>query len=268
MTQMNSNYEVITVNNTELTVDISRLSNTNDLFFNATEMAKRFKKRPDDFWKQEQNREYLEALVTLSAGNESDFVRAKRGGKYQGSWFHKDLALQFARWLSPMFAVQLDKWIFARLEQERISQNALSTHKSTPEWIAARADGKVERKSETDAIKEFVEYAKASGSKSPDMYYTLLTRMENDLLFLKKGKFKNLRNAMSSRQLMTVAVADGIIERAIHDGLNQRLFYKDIYQTAKARVSSFVTLYGKSEIVDRALLQNDSRIELPDQVAA
>lgn len=115
---MKPRYEVVAVNDTEITVDVSLLSKTDEMYFNATEMAKPFGKRPDDFWKQEQNREYLAALVTLSEGNEDDFIQTKRGGKYQGTWFHKDLALQFARWLSPMLAVRLDQWTRERIKQE------------------------------------------------------------------------------------------------------------------------------------------------------
>ena len=113
-----SKYELIEINGRQLAVDVSMLTKAGKLFFNATPMAKQYNKRPDDFWKQEQNRAYLKALVTLSQGNEADYVYAKRGGKYQGTWLHKDLALQFARWLDPFFAVKLDQWIVARLGQE------------------------------------------------------------------------------------------------------------------------------------------------------
>lgn len=115
---MKQKYEVAAMNEAEITVDVSLLSKTDEMYFNATEMAKPFGKRPDDFWKQEQNREYLEALITLSEGKRDDFIYTRRGSKYGGTWFHKDLALQFARWLSPVFAVRLDKWTTNRIEQE------------------------------------------------------------------------------------------------------------------------------------------------------
>jgi len=117
---MTIKYEVIDINGFDITVDVSLLIKTEELFFNATEMAKPFGKRPDDFWKQEQNKEYLEALITLSEGNKNreDFVQTKRG-KFGGTYFHNDLALQFARWLNPMFGVKLDKWIIAKLKEEQ-----------------------------------------------------------------------------------------------------------------------------------------------------
>jgi len=58
--------EIVDVGITEITVDVSLLTKTEEMFFNATQMAKPFGKRPDDFWKQSQNKEYLDALITLS----------------------------------------------------------------------------------------------------------------------------------------------------------------------------------------------------------
>lgn len=117
---MTTKYEIIEIDQTEITVDVSLLTKTEELFFNATQMAKNFGKRPDDFWKQDQNKEYLEALITLSEGNKNrdDFVQTKRG-KFGGTYFHNDLALQFARWLNPIFGVKLDKWIIAKLKEEQ-----------------------------------------------------------------------------------------------------------------------------------------------------
>ena len=98
---MKTKYEVIEVDQAEITVDVSLLSKTEEMFFNAMQMAKPFGKRPNDFWKQPQNEEYLEALITLTEGNKNrdNFVQTKRG-KYGGTYFHNDPALQFARWLS------------------------------------------------------------------------------------------------------------------------------------------------------------------------
>jgi hypothetical protein len=111
--------EIAIINTLELNVDVGLL-NQDQLFFNATELSKPFGKRPDDFWKQQHNVEYCEALITLSQGNKNNFV-VTRKGKYGGTWLHQDLALAFARWLSPLFAVRLDKWIGQRLiaEQQR-----------------------------------------------------------------------------------------------------------------------------------------------------
>lgn len=124
---------------------------------------------------------------------------------------------------------------------------------STEEWQQARIEGKTDRRIETDGIKAFVDYAKSQGSENADMYYSNFTKMENAALFVVAGKFKNLRDVMTSKQLKTIGVCDTIIERAIDDGIKQGLPYKEVFQLAKTRVINFSALYGKSEIVQKML---------------
>ena len=133
-----SNYELISVGSIDLTADISLLAKTSDIFFNATQMASKFNKRPDDFWKQKQNKEYLQALITLNGGNKNSYVFTKNG-KYGGTWLHKDLALQFARWLNSIFAVRLDYWIRKRIQKEN-------------DWKQKRLEAKTGFLPMTDAI--------------------------------------------------------------------------------------------------------------------
>ncbi len=66
---MKTKYEVVEVNRSEILVDVSLLIKSEEVFFNATQMAKPFGKRPNDFWKQPQNEEYRNALITLQEGN-------------------------------------------------------------------------------------------------------------------------------------------------------------------------------------------------------
>ncbi len=115
---MKSKYEIVKVNDAHITVDVSLLAKSDDMYFNATEMSKSFARRPNDWLVLKEAKEYIDALtVTRISGNE-DLVKTKRGGKYQGTWFHNDLGLAFARWLSPMFAVKIDRWTRDRLHQE------------------------------------------------------------------------------------------------------------------------------------------------------
>ena len=131
---MKTSYEVVTVSGTEITVDVSLLAKTDEMYFNATEMAKPFGKRPNDWLSLPDTKAYIDALVTENSGNDDetgqptitgksgnsqDLIITKRGSKYGGTWLHADLGIAFARWLSPVFAVRLDKWTKARLSQER-----------------------------------------------------------------------------------------------------------------------------------------------------
>lgn len=60
--------------------------------------------------------------------------------------------------------------------------------------------------------------------------------------------------------MLKVATADQIIEKALEDGMEQKLDYHDIYQLAKERVIQFSNIIGKSQVI--ALLEQDKQLNL------
>ena len=72
---------------------------------NATEMAKTFNKRPIDWLQNKQTEEFLNELAKVRKSTLADLVQVTRGGDNPGTWMHEDVALEFARWLSPAFAI-------------------------------------------------------------------------------------------------------------------------------------------------------------------
>ncbi|MEE6029840.1 KilA-N domain-containing protein [Avibacterium paragallinarum] len=132
-----------------------------DAYLNATAIAKRFNKRPNDWLTLPTTQEYIEALSkaeTRKSGNatkveKSHFVKTVRGGKNlskQGTWLHRRLAVPFARWLNVEFAIWCDEEIEKILigqkqanllttendtitpEEQRLIQNAVAaTHQRT-----------------------------------------------------------------------------------------------------------------------------------------
>lgn len=74
---------------------------------NATEMAKPFGKRPTDWLRLPSTQDFLAKLAEVRKSH-NGFVTTIRGGNdrsAQGTWLHEDVALEFARWLSPSFAI-------------------------------------------------------------------------------------------------------------------------------------------------------------------
>lgn len=120
--------------------------------------------------------------------------------------------------------------------------------KANAEYIEARQQGKLIRRTETDTIKDFVEYATAQGSQNAKMYYSNISRMQNQALFLFDQKYKNLREILDINQLSIVKIADKIVSKAIQEGMAQGLHYREIYQMVKSRIETFATLHGKSSI--------------------
>lgn len=89
----------------------SKISFAHDenIMVNATEMAKPFGKRPVDWLKTQSAIEFIKALTEVKILTSPDFqsVTVVKGGttESQGTWMHEDVALEFARWLSPKFAI-------------------------------------------------------------------------------------------------------------------------------------------------------------------
>ena len=78
-----------------------------DGWINATDVAKRFGKRPVDWLKQDETKQYMGVLAET------------RRGRYQsGTWLHPKLGVAFARWLDLKFAVWADLHIDALLRGE------------------------------------------------------------------------------------------------------------------------------------------------------
>ena len=87
-----------------------------DGFLNATAIAKHFGKVAKDYLKTEQTKEYIKALAEYLSNGMKILVEVKQlvivkngapetGG---GTWLHPKLAIHFARWLDPKFAVWCD----------------------------------------------------------------------------------------------------------------------------------------------------------------
>jgi len=130
---------------------------------------------------------------------------------------------------------------------------ALSSQKQSQEWIENRANGKLIRRNETDAIKDFIKYARIQGSKSSQRYYILFTKLCNDQMFICKGKFKNKREVMSASQLLDIKFMDSVVAKWIIKGMAESLPYKDIYQLVKKKVMIVAEIYGKSEIIEKQI---------------
>ena len=128
------------------------------------------------------------------------------------------------------------------LQQSIQSQNT--------EWIAQRSSGKIIHREKTDIIKDFIEYAKSQGgsAKGCGMYYSNIAKMENKALFILEQKFPNFRDILNLNQLATITSADGIAKKAIREGIDDGLHYKEIYRMAKNRVETFADLHGKTFI--------------------
>ena len=109
------------------------------------------------------------------------------------------------------------------------SMESLLRERTSTVWIETRKQGKLTRKSETDVIKELVEYAKDQGSTHADMLYMTYSKLANALAGTKD------RDLATISQLHNLSLFENIILTMIRDGMAEGLGYKDIYKICKDR---------------------------------
>jgi phage antirepressor YoqD-like protein len=99
-----SNLSKFNYNGSEITFDLGN----DQVMANATEMVKPFKKQPSDFLRLKSTLDYIKAYKTsrgIPREEMSGLIHQKIGGGNPGTWMHEDVAMEFARWLSPEFAI-------------------------------------------------------------------------------------------------------------------------------------------------------------------
>lgn len=190
---MKPKYEVAKLNEATITVDVSLLAKTEEMYFNATQMAKPFGKRPAKWLESREAQEYIDAILEVRNSDigYSGLVRTTKGGKYQGTWLHNDLGLAFARWLSPLFAVRLDQWTRERLKQEE-------------SWHRQRLESKTGFLPMAEAVQEAHEHPEHYHfSNEADMINRIVLGMSSKA-FREEHGVKRVRDALTAEQLKEI----------------------------------------------------------------
>lgn len=125
-------------------------------WFNATEMAALYDKRPIDWLRLPETGRYVDALCLRFEVRKSHFVKTVRGGDVakQGTWMHQKLATRFAQWLDVDFAI----WCDEQIEQILLSGQG---------WQQSRNDAAAGYRLMCDVVSDVL---KAEG-KTPKPYH-------------------------------------------------------------------------------------------------
>ncbi len=142
-------------------------------------------------------------------------------GRYGGTYAHKDIAFEFATWLSPEFKLYLIKE-FQRLKEVESQKLALG-------WDVKRTLTKINYKIHTDAIKKHLIPESISKNKV-NMVYANEADVLNVALFGKTAKEwrdenpnkeGNIRDYSDVTQLVVLANLEGMNAELIRQGLSQ-----------------------------------------------
>lgn len=143
-------------------------------------------------------------------------------GKSGGTYAHKDIAFEFASWISAAFKLYLVKE-YQRLKEEESNRLKL-------EWNFQRTLAKVNYKIHTDAIKERL-IPRALNSKQTSMVYANEADVLNVALFGKTAKQwrdenpnekGNIRDFATIQQLVVLSNLESINAMLIHQNVSQK----------------------------------------------
>ena len=118
---------------------------------NATQMAKPFNKRTNDWLSLKQTNELIDSLSAKTGIPATGLVTVNQGGNNQGTWLYEDLALIFAQWLSPDFYL----WCNDRIKE--LLKTGVATVSNDDEAIAYAMQVLNRRLEESKAEKERLE---------------------------------------------------------------------------------------------------------------
>jgi len=163
-----------------------------------------------------------------------------KAGRYGGTYAHRDIAFEFASWISPKFKLYLIKE-FQRLKSEESQAKAL-------EWNLSRNLARINYKIHTDAIKENIIPTAVTALDASYAYAT-----EADLLNMalfgmtakqwrdqNPGKEGNIRDYAEIEQLVVLSNLESINAELIRQGLSQADRLRALNATAIAQLRSLL----------------------------
>ena len=106
-------------------------------------------------------------------------------------------------------------------------------------WLENRNQGKIGRREETDAIKQFVEYAKGQGSTKAAFYYKHITDATYKALGLMNQKYPKLRDTMNFYEISELLLAERLATQALKKYMDLGRNYKDIYESVRDDLINF-----------------------------
>lgn len=153
-----------------------------------------------------------------------------KAGRYGGTYAHKDIAFEFASWISPQFKLYLIKE-FQRLKDEELKQLG---------WDIRRNLTKINYRIHTDAIREHLIPVELSREQI-NLVYASEADLLNMALFGKTAKQwrdenpaekGNIRDVANASQLVCLANLENLNAHFIQEGLGQPERLARLNQTA------------------------------------
>jgi hypothetical protein len=102
-----------------------------DGYIHATEICKIASKKMHNWLRLQETMQLENELKKQNP--DKVFIDVKKGGVYQGTWIHPDLAFNLIQWCSTEFSIQVSKWLFELVFTGNVELGNEKTSKETDE---------------------------------------------------------------------------------------------------------------------------------------
>ena len=169
-------------------------------------------------------------------------IQAK-AGRYGGTYAHKDIAIQFCYWLSPVFQLYLIK------EFQRLKIKEAEEQKATLEWQVKRTLAKVNYRIHTDAVQQHLIPPRLN-VKQRGIVYANEADLLNMALFGMTAKMwrsqnpdkkGNIRDHATGEQLLVLSNLENLNAEFIKVGLDQEERLERLNEIAIHQMGVLVT---------------------------
>jgi len=177
-------------------------------------------------------------------------------GRYGGTYAHKDIAMQFCMWISPVFQLYVIK------EYERLKE--IESNQYNLEWNVRRVLSKANYRIHTDAIDKYVIPTLTIGQKR-EWIYADEADVLNIALFgctAKQWREANQERAMRGENIRDMASINELLVLTNLENLNAELIKRGIVKKERIRLLSMTAQEQKTLLDKVDIMKSIKKLDL------
>jgi len=231
-----------------------------DVLINATEMARPFNKRAAEWLRLSSTIEYIETLEAMGKSHRSGMVVTENG---VGTWMHEEIALEFARWLSPAFGI----WCNDRIRELMrhgftATQDKLEELMANPDLVISLATSLKKERAEKEQLRSHnLKLAETIHDQAPRVAFSKAVEESKDSILigeLAKLLYQNGINVGQNRLFEILRCKGYLCQKGeLYNNPTQRALERGLFETkvttiqkanGSVLVSSTTKVTGKGQV--------------------
>lgn len=211
--------KALVIGGKEVKTDAAGLVSLTDLFQAAEAAGHAQGKRSPSDWAREAGAQFID-FIADQLNTRKTGIYVSRRGKGGGSFAHWQIALAYAKYLSPEFHMEVNA-IYARAKGGDVTLADEIADKATPadqEWLAKRVQGKVARGKFTGILQDHGVAGRGYSDCTNAVYKNILGGTKRDICIANGVPYKksiSLRDVMTVEQLTATAMAEIVSAKRI-----------------------------------------------------